>query len=144
MNSRFSLWGGLLTLGAAIGCADSSEERGETSSSVAETSTPIVEHVPFEEMPLSTDSSYQASPITPGAGAGAVRKFTALEIPFCWCPPGSFQMGSPPDAPGHQLNETQFEVTISRGFWIQQTEVTQAQYQALMGVNPSHFKGETN
>ncbi|MDP6947383.1 MAG: formylglycine-generating enzyme family protein, partial [Myxococcota bacterium] len=31
--------------------------------------------------------------------------------------------------------------TISRDFWIQKTEVTQAQWQDLMGVNPAHFSG---
>jgi formylglycine-generating enzyme required for sulfatase activity len=32
-------------------------------------------------------------------------------------------------------------VTITRAFWIGQTEVTQAAYQRVMGSNPSHFKG---
>jgi formylglycine-generating enzyme required for sulfatase activity len=38
------------------------------------------------------------------------------------------------EKPAHQ-------VTISKGFWMGQTEVTQAAYQRVTGANPSHFKG---
>lgn len=52
--------------------------------------------------------------------------------------PGTFQMGSAAvggwSIPVHQ-------VTITRPFWMGRYEVTQAHYQALMGVNPSHFQG---
>jgi formylglycine-generating enzyme required for sulfatase activity len=34
-------------------------------------------------------------------------------------------------------------VTLTKGFWIGQYEVTQPQYQAVMGTNPSHFRGDT-
>jgi formylglycine-generating enzyme required for sulfatase activity len=47
---------------------------------------------------------------------------------FCWCPPGRFKMG---------LNG--LHVTLSHGFWMGKYEVTQAQYQRVMGVNPSAF-----
>jgi formylglycine-generating enzyme required for sulfatase activity len=59
--------------------------------------------------------------------------------------PGTFQMGS--DAVGGQPYFGQVEekpvhtVTISKPFWMGTTEVTQAQYQALMGTNPSLFVG---
>src|SRR5207253_9452521 len=33
------------------------------------------------------------------------------------------------------------QVTISRSFWLGRTEVTQPQYEQVMGVNPSQFKG---
>jgi formylglycine-generating enzyme required for sulfatase activity len=33
-------------------------------------------------------------------------------------------------------------VTLTWGFWMAQSEVTQAQYRAVMGSNPSHFKGD--
>lgn len=32
-------------------------------------------------------------------------------------------------------------MTITKGFWIGQTEVTQAAYERVTGSNPSHFKG---
>jgi formylglycine-generating enzyme required for sulfatase activity len=53
--------------------------------------------------------------------------------------PGSFTMGSPTSEVGRYSRETQHEVRITQGFYLQKTEVTQAQYQALMGNNPSGF-----
>jgi len=59
--------------------------------------------------------------------------------------PGKFMMGSPNSEQGHaDIEGPQHEVTISKPFYMSVTEVTQAQYQAIMGTNPSHFKGETN
>ena len=51
---------------------------------------------------------------------------------FIWIPPGKFRRGGD--------GEREFEVTLSRGFWLGKTPVTQAQYEILMGNNPSHFK----
>ena len=56
--------------------------------------------------------------------------------------PGTFTMGSPTDELGREDNETQHEVTLTQGFWLGKYEVTQKQYQAVMGTKPSHFKGD--
>jgi formylglycine-generating enzyme required for sulfatase activity len=61
---------------------------------------------------------------------------------FCYCPPGSFKMGSPPDENGRRGNEDQVMVKLSKGFWLARTECTQAQWVAVMGANPSNFKGD--
>jgi formylglycine-generating enzyme required for sulfatase activity len=59
--------------------------------------------------------------------------------------PGRFMMGSPGSELGHKADESpQHEVTISKPFYMGVTEVTQAQYEAVMGTNPSEFKGPTN
>ena len=58
---------------------------------------------------------------------------------FVRVPAGSFVMGSPADEEGRQDNETQHEVTLSQGFWVGRYEVTQGEWEALMGSNPSHF-----
>jgi formylglycine-generating enzyme required for sulfatase activity len=58
-----------------------------------------------------------------------------------WCPAGSFLMGSPEDHQYYEY-ENQVPVTLSQGFWMAQTQVTQAQWQAVMGNHPSHFRGE--
>ncbi len=55
-------------------------------------------------------------------------------------PEGSFVMGSPPEEKGRGSNEELHRVTISRGFYISETEVTQGQWKKLMGDNPSAFK----
>ncbi len=63
---------------------------------------------------------------------------------FRWCEPGTFMMGSPEDEPDRELfgaDETQHEVTLSKGFWLADTTVTQALWGAVMGDNPSEFNG---
>ena len=60
---------------------------------------------------------------------------------FVWIAPGRFQMGSPTTEEGRFFDETPHEVVVTRGFWMSDHEVTQAEYEAVMGVNPSFFKG---
>ena len=45
-------------------------------------------------------------------------------------------MGSPPSEEGRESREDQAKVTLSKGFWISKTEVTQSQWAAVMGSNP--------
>jgi formylglycine-generating enzyme required for sulfatase activity len=57
-----------------------------------------------------------------------------------WIPPGTFVMGSPTNEAERQPNgwdETQHTVTISRGFWMGKYLVTQGDYVAVVGSNPS-------
>jgi len=64
-----------------------------------------------------------------------------LGMKMIWCPPGKFLMGSPEDEKDRRENENQVQVLISHGLWLASTPVTQGQWQALMGNNPSHFTG---
>lgn len=76
---------------------------------------------------------------------GIFAEFPVKGVRFVWrwIPPGRFLMGSPDDEPGRWDDEgPQREVTISRGFWMGETPVTQAQWTALQGKNPSRFAGE--
>src|ERR1035441_10265655 len=58
-------------------------------------------------------------------------------------PPGSFNMGcSPGDSECRQDENPVHRVTITKGFWLAQTEVTQAAWVRVMGTNPSKFKGD--
>ena len=62
---------------------------------------------------------------------------------FRWLPPGEFWMGSPDDEPGRFKNEgPRHRVRLSQGFWLADSACTQALWQALMGNNPSDFKGD--
>ncbi len=54
---------------------------------------------------------------------------------------GTFTMGSPSNELGRGSDETQHQVTLTEPFYLQQTEVTQAQWEAVMGSNPSYFDG---
>ncbi len=55
---------------------------------------------------------------------------------------GSFQMGSPADEPWRSADETQHEVNVS-SFYLSPYEVTQAEYEQLMGADPSTFQGKS-
>jgi formylglycine-generating enzyme required for sulfatase activity len=61
------------------------------------------------------------------------------EVPGIWASVegGTFLMGSPSSEPCRSSDETQHSVTLSRAFAIMTTEVTQRQYQDVMGQNPS-------
>jgi len=59
----------------------------------------------------------------------------AVTMKLALIPAGKFMMGE---------EKGPHEVTISKPFYMGVTEVTQAQYEAVMGTNPSHFKGATN
>ena len=59
-------------------------------------------------------------------------------------PAGTFTMGSPVEEAGRSGNETPHEVTISESFYLGVYEVTQDEYEKVMGNNPSFFKGAKN
>lgn len=111
-------------------------------------------------MPLPTDSpTYPSSRLRPLALAaiaatmvftgsvrgaplatGANHTLADLAIELIWVKPGSFRMGSPPDeAHRHKAEGPAQTVTLSKGFWLGKTEVTQAQYEVFIGTNPSRF-----
>ena len=64
----------------------------------------------------------------------------ALGMEFVGVPAGKFVMGSPEDEEyRHEREGPQREVTLSRGFWMGKHEVTQGEWEAVMGSNPSRF-----
>ena len=80
-----------------------------------------------------------AAPLAEGGRAGDRKVLTIknVEYAFRWCPPGTFMMGSPESEQGRQPNERQHQVTLTQGFWMLETEVTQAMWVSIMGNNPS-------
>ena len=59
------------------------------------------------------------------------------EMEFVWIPPGVFQMGSPESEEGRSSNEGPLhEVELSRGFWLGKYEVTQGEWESVMGETP--------
>ncbi len=78
-------------------------------------------------------------PARPAAGDRKVERVAGVELAWRYAPPGSFRMGSPASEPQRDDDETPHQVRLTRGFWIGETEVTQGQWQALMGNNPSTF-----
>jgi formylglycine-generating enzyme required for sulfatase activity len=61
---------------------------------------------------------------------------------YVWIPPGPFQMGCSKGDSECDRNEQPHPVTITKGFWLEQTPVTNAAYQRIMGKPPSHFHGD--
>jgi formylglycine-generating enzyme required for sulfatase activity len=55
-------------------------------------------------------------------------------------PKGTFTMGSPIEEEGADEDEQQHQVTISKDYYLGVTEVTQGQYEKVMGTNPSYFQ----
>jgi len=66
------------------------------------------------------------------------KSFTnSLGMKFMLIPAGSFMMGSPEDEPGRDGDEKLHRVFLTNTFYMQNTEVTQGQWKAVMGNNPS-------
>ena len=66
---------------------------------------------------------------------------TAVGDDFALIQGGSFQMGSPADEPERSSDETRHTVTVG-SFYMARTEVSQKDYQTVMGENPSETKGD--
>ncbi len=84
-----------------------------------------------QESPMSESPKHLFSRL-PEFKAGALWNDNKLKMKFRWCPPGSYLMGSPNEEfNGHALG--QVPVKLTKGFWIGETEVSQKQWQSLMG-----------
>lgn len=69
------------------------------------------------------------------------KKFTnRYGMSFVYIEPGTFTMGSPSNEPQRGSDEKQHQVTLTKGYYMQTTEVTQGQWKQVMGSNPSYFK----
>ncbi len=73
--------------------------------------------------------------------AGTTRVDSASDITFVYVPAGCFQMGS---SDGDEDEQPQHEVCLAKGFWMGQTEVTQEQYEKVMGEFSSKFTDGEN
>lgn len=74
------------------------------------------------------------------AAAGEVSSAGPAGMSFVLISPGSFFMGSPIDEEARNKDEHRHRVTIKSPFYLQTTEVTQGQWTAVMGSNPSTFQ----
>ena len=86
----------------------------------------------------------------PGTGKTIVPKELTLDLgnqvtmKLALIPAGKFTMGSPAGEKDRADDEVQHDVTISKPFYMGIFEVTQEQYQQVVGTNPSKFKGAQN
>ncbi|HPY90673.1 MAG TPA: formylglycine-generating enzyme family protein, partial [Lentisphaeria bacterium] len=83
--------------------------------------------------------TYRAAP--PDGGWTEAYKTTKLVLRKI--PAGALTMGSPEDEPGRGADETQHRVTLTKGFYMGVFEVTQKQWNLVMGNWPSSFANES-
>ena len=69
----------------------------------------------------------------PQAGERKVLTIKGVDFAFRWCPSGTFMMGSPSSEAERRNNETRHKVTLTKGFWMLETSVTQGLIQHLRG-----------
>ncbi len=89
---------------------------------------------------------YQAITVEIGVTPGTERTFplgnSGESIVMCWIPSGSFDMGSPGNEQDRDGDEGPVHrVAFSEGFWMGKYEVTQVQWEAVLGNNPSSYDG---
>jgi formylglycine-generating enzyme required for sulfatase activity len=111
---------------------------------LAQTNTPSTWRC-LEFLQLPASPYLWADKSAPATGRRFYRAVqTGAPTNMVFIPPGTFRMGSPTNEVDRSSNEgPQTAVTISRGFWMGKYHVTQGEYQAMMGSNPSHFTGDS-
>jgi formylglycine-generating enzyme required for sulfatase activity len=72
-----------------------------------------------------------------------VETINSIAMKFMLIPPGEFVMGSPKSEKDRKDFEGQHRVCITKAFYLGAHEVTQAEYQQVMGTKPSKFKGDS-
>jgi formylglycine-generating enzyme required for sulfatase activity len=106
-----------------------------------------VEAIALQVLPQSTPSTVRPiiiptpTPVAPAAPQSFTLDLSnTVKLEMIAIPGGSFWMGSP-DGVGKDNERPRHQVTIAP-FWISKYPITQAQYQAIIGKNPSNFKGD--
>lgn len=88
----------------------------------------------------SAANATQPSPRQPNPGQAWTEPVTGME--FRWIPAGCFNMGSPDEEPGRELDEGPVHRVCLDGFWMGRTEVTGGQWKSITGEDPSLIKNE--
>ena len=105
-------------------------------------SNPINEDVSFGFRLVMLDRPEELPVEEPVEEGGTVGEESTVSLPggaemaFVWIEPGVFQMGSPESEEGRRDNEDLHEVEISTGFYLGKYEITQGQWEAVMGTTP--------
>jgi formylglycine-generating enzyme required for sulfatase activity len=95
---------------------------------------------PQEQIVVMAPTLVQTAKKETSLKAGTIQEFSGIE--FVYCPAGEFMMGSKDDDDESFLygnEQPVHEVEISRCFWLGKYPVTQGQWAAVMGQNPSRF-----
>ena len=93
------------------------------------------------EVPVYPDDMEPLEPEAAHAKLGDSFTIPELGLQIVWVKPGTFTMGSPSSESGRESDETQHPVTLINGFYLGKYEVTQDQWEKVMGSNPSKYRG---
>ncbi len=97
----------------------------------AQSPSPLSATAPTDAMSMENEPFVvDDSPHQPGERK--TLKIGSQELALRWCPPGSFTMGSPTTEEGRDNDEAQHRVTLTKGFWMGETEVTQGLWKEVM------------
>ena len=88
--------------------------------------------------------SYPVSYLSSLPAGGWTDEYKTTKLVLHLIPPGTFMMGSPSDEVGHNwaCNEALHQVTLTKPFYIGVFEITQKQWELVMGDTPSGNKGD--
>jgi sulfatase modifying factor 1 len=92
-----------------------------------------------EQAPADPDLNRSSIKIDPPVSMPNYLANSALNMELIWCQAGRFIMG-----PGQERDSPVHEVILTKGFYLSKYEVTQEEYQRVMGKNPSKFRGTKN
>lgn len=112
---------------------DEGAAKGPASVAVKNAPSPANPTPSEKNLPLSEPPQYSPEPVSPKSGdTWEVILPGGVPMTFCYCPSGTFTMGSPKAEPRRQDDEGPVRVTLSHGYWMARTEVTQQQWQVVM------------
>ena len=89
---------------------------------------PIFKVAPFDV--IFSPPVVKSKPALPVAGERMVKTVHGVEYPFHWCPAGSFTMGN---SEGFENEKPAHPVTLTHGFWMLETPVTQGMWENVLG-----------
>jgi formylglycine-generating enzyme required for sulfatase activity len=141
----------LIAIGAAW-CGFASPQRAPAAEPPRK--PPEAQHLPDDLVDVSDAQYASLDGLAPGSREAQERQRQAVRqlglplevrtrktgIALRLVPAGSFTMGSPSGQMGRADNETQHQVTLTKAFYCGRYEVTQGQWEQVMGRNPSYFK----
>jgi len=97
---------------------------------VTKSDTKLVEQTGMTPAPGPKSTTSVTTTVKPETPESPISNTIGMKL--IYIPPGTFMMGSPPDEPGRFDAETLHEVTLTRGFYMQTTEVTVGQWKQFV------------
>ena len=127
------------TLAVLLTANAQAADKKHSLSTAPQKSEPVAVSQESESAPQKNEPAPESPPKKSEPAAGATWTEPKSGMEFVWIPSGCFQMGGDGDK-----NEQPVHKVCVKGYYLGKYEVTQAQYQQVMGKNPSHFRGDGN